>query len=846
MLIIINKLIKLSYIFKLNFFYLFSLKKYFIKIFNIKFIKVNSIFFYFNSFFLFYKKLCTFKYPLLLIFPNNLFSSISNLFIKKFKNYLKFSLLHITRILNFQWDLVYKRNAVNYYNNFLILTKNVSISFGLYVMLKVSNTILFSFYHNKIENIFNFKNNNNFLNKNNLDYFNNLSYSNKLSIKPIFSVFYKNSYKLFSNNLYINKNYSNINKLKNSNNLKKNNYNFNYRRLYLNNFIKYKYKGSLFFIKNNKLKYKLLNISIRYSKRYKIVNKTFVKKKIKLKKIFLNLKKKSNLYDKLKKLKKNFILKKKKFLKNNVNFFRFNSKNIKVYDNFKPLIYNKKVLNFIFKIKSSRINNYSDMVILEFLFKNTFIIDYIKLNIDKFNLSENFNKFKLFVKKNSIIKYFKKEERCKMNIQNYFLRPSTYNIQNLLEINLPYFKNLLFEKKKKELHLKHIEAIEKKKKELEEEKKLNESLGKEDSSDFIYYSNIIDNLSPKSNPDNPELIVNNQEKVCLTHNIILGNRVHTITFDKDISYADFIRLQRRLDKWTVPALNIFFNVFEKIYNKEFDINSFNIFQFKFKFLKKKSKYVVFFKKKYRNSIIFELKNFFKSYLFSTKDLDNSLSNNYRLLKNYRECRLLHFLYGIPYFIRKFRRKPYRYNWKYKKNRFEESSYNFNDDSIIDYELTSNKLIKEYLDIFFNDDFYSEVSFFSFKKLDFNIFYIKKYSYYSFFTNRIFLNFIIILNTLKYFKDWKYKIKANTVFVNNKILKYLISISDLRDLKNKKLFNYSFIPNLKINNSILLNSLKSLPDYKIRNIKSRFLLFSYLKKNFKKKNFINFDYKFFFF
>jgi len=102
MLIIINKPIRLDFFFKLNIFYLFNIKKYFLKIINFSLIKISIINFFFNNFFLLYKKFCTFRYPLLLLFSDNFFFTMGLLFIKKFKNYLKFSLLHITRILNFQ------------------------------------------------------------------------------------------------------------------------------------------------------------------------------------------------------------------------------------------------------------------------------------------------------------------------------------------------------------------------------------------------------------------------------------------------------------------------------------------------------------------------------------------------------------------------------------------------------------------------------------------------------------------------------------------------------------------------------------------------------------------------
>ena len=71
---------------------------------------------------------------------------------------------------------------------------------------------------------------------------------------------------------------------------------------------------------------------------------------------------------------------------------------------------------------------------------------------------------------------------------------------------------------------------------------------------------------------------------------------------------------------------------------------------------------------------------------------------------------------------------------------------------IDLDLENNILINNFITLTFDDNFFSEINFLSFKKLNFNIFYIKKYSFSSYFRNKVFMNFIVILNTLKYFHD----------------------------------------------------------------------------------------------
>ena len=78
----------------------FKLKFYIIYIIFLISIELFNYSLYYSNFFFIYKIFCTFKYQITNFFSSYFFTSIGSFFNKRFKNYLKFSLMHITRVIN--------------------------------------------------------------------------------------------------------------------------------------------------------------------------------------------------------------------------------------------------------------------------------------------------------------------------------------------------------------------------------------------------------------------------------------------------------------------------------------------------------------------------------------------------------------------------------------------------------------------------------------------------------------------------------------------------------------------------------------------------------------------------
>lgn len=97
-----------------------------------------------NNFFWFYKSLCSFKFPMQNVTLSKFLVNIVSFYVKKHKNYLKFSLLNIEKISNFQWSNIYIKAALLNISDSSLISKN-KVTLFFFLVAELLSMALFNF-----------------------------------------------------------------------------------------------------------------------------------------------------------------------------------------------------------------------------------------------------------------------------------------------------------------------------------------------------------------------------------------------------------------------------------------------------------------------------------------------------------------------------------------------------------------------------------------------------------------------------------------------------------------------------------------------------------------------------
>lgn len=476
-----NKYVYTNIIFSLIFFINFNIINFFTitQFFN----KVNIKFIY-KNFLLFYKKFCSFKYPLLSFFLNDFFCTMGLFFVKKFKNYLKFSLLHITRVLNYQWEMIYKKNFNNMYSSFLTLNKKPKILFDFYILLKVSKIIFFSFLIKDRELTLNLNIGGNFFLKKKLNAsntstnFNNFIFKNNNYSKNNINDLYKNSYRFFSSkdkNLYFDFFSKNTNSYYDNDTLV---YSSESSFFYIKNrdfWVSYKKTASLEFsnfektrlyatmeyeaLKQKALDNKDMTLTQLVPYEYQIIYIHYFLKKSEEK-----LKNRIRKYNKRES--RNTFLN-KKF---NVDVHQVSNEIKFLYYNVQ-ILYNNFIVNYFLKNSTAELKSYGPIFTKINLLFGSDILKKNELLLGKSLKSkdvpqilpvtvDNFFKFIDSLIKGYKILYFKKEEFFKLDYEELFIHPSDFFKKDLMKLVEPIKSKKLNQILRSKAYLNKIIAIE--------------------------------------------------------------------------------------------------------------------------------------------------------------------------------------------------------------------------------------------------------------------------------------------------------------------------------------------------------------------------------------------------
>ena len=381
----------------------FKLKFYIIYIIFLISIELFNYSLYYSNFFFIYKIFCTFKYQITNFFSSYFFTSIGSFFNKRFKNYLKFSLMHITRVINYQWDFIYSKNFNNSLNNFLILSRKCILSFSSFLLLKIFKISLFNmfFTFSKLNYFIKFdtsKFNSTLNNKNNLVKLNCLNSK--------FKQFNKVCYKNFSSK-----------KSKGVTELLKKNIVANFDKNVLK-ILKEKSLGSLYFHKNKSF-YKTKK-DLYLFRKYTAQKSKRLKKEISYSSKMENYQnRRFNYFKKI--FKKSLNNTKPLNLTNN--FFRFNTDSFSQTDSNLPVIYNDFLASLFLITKSTNFKYYLFFSNIKYLFKDTLSRNKYKTFLEK---PQALVQSLTSLKANNKLLYLKKKEIFVMHLYDLLKHPSRY------------------------------------------------------------------------------------------------------------------------------------------------------------------------------------------------------------------------------------------------------------------------------------------------------------------------------------------------------------------------------------------------------------------------------------